>query len=147
MAEQDLVNFDVDSWVYENISYSSEVVLIPAEKIQNFETDLEGNNFSDISLTRNAANHSGFFNDSGNLQLPNDMVFGAGHLISVITYSFLFIFSLMGNATVLFVILQRRKKTSPFSRIDFMLIHLSIADLIVSLPGVIKLRNRDPRMF
>lgn len=81
--------------------------------------------------------------DSGNLLALNvnqtntnesllsiDMQFNDGHLLSIIVYSILMVFSAIGNITVLVLILRRRRKIP--SRINTMLLHLAIADLFVS---------------
>lgn len=62
--------------------------------------------------------------------LPIDMRFNDGHRLSITAYSILMVFSAIGNITVLVLILKRRRK-SP-SRINTMLMHLAIADLLVS---------------
>ncbi|XP_050503980.1 adipokinetic hormone/corazonin-related peptide receptor variant I [Diabrotica virgifera virgifera] len=63
--------------------------------------------------------------------LPLDMQFNDGHRLSIFVYSILFVFSTIANTTVLVLILKRRKKFP--SRINMMLVHLSIADLMVTL--------------
>ncbi|XP_056645385.1 adipokinetic hormone/corazonin-related peptide receptor variant I-like isoform X2 [Diorhabda sublineata] len=62
--------------------------------------------------------------------LPLSMQFNEGHKISIIGYSILMVFSTVANITVLVLILKRRKKNP--SRINTMLVHLSIADLLVA---------------
>ncbi|XP_018328749.1 gonadotropin-releasing hormone II receptor [Agrilus planipennis] len=68
--------------------------------------------------------------EAGGLDLPIDMRFNDGHRLSIIVYSILMVFSAIGNITVL-VLLIRRKRTTP-SRINNMLVHLAIADLLVT---------------
>lgn len=65
------------------------------------------------------------------LNLPNNMVFNDGHRLSIIVYSILMVISTIGNTTVL-VLLTKRRLRGP-SRIDIMLMHLAIADLLVTL--------------
>ncbi|XP_017770687.1 PREDICTED: gonadotropin-releasing hormone II receptor-like [Nicrophorus vespilloides] len=65
-----------------------------------------------------------------NSTLPIDMRFNDGHRLSIIVYSILMVFSSIGNITVLVLILKRRK-SSP-SRINTALMHLAIADLLVT---------------
>lgn len=65
-----------------------------------------------------------------NTMLPIDMRFNDGHVVSIIAYSILMIISAIGNITVLVLILRRRRQTK--SRINLMLMHLAIADLLVS---------------
>lgn len=62
--------------------------------------------------------------------LPLDMTFNDGHVLSVACYPFLMIVSAVGNITVLVILLRRRKRGR--SRINNMLMHLSIADLLVT---------------
>lgn len=69
-----------------------------------------------------------------NTMLPIDMRFNDGHVVSIIAYSILMIISAIGNITVLVLILRRRRQTK--SRINLMLMHLAIADLLVSFPFI-----------
>ena len=64
--------------------------------------------------------------------LPIDMRFNEGHVVSIITYSCLMVVSAIGNITVLSLLLRRRGNAAR-TRINTMLIHLAIADLLVSL--------------
>lgn len=68
--------------------------------------------------------------NSTDIELPIDMRFNEGHILSIIVYSILMVFSAIGNFTVLVLILRRRRNSS--SRINNMLMHLAIADLLVS---------------
>ena len=70
-------------------------------------------------------------NDSTDAELPIDMRFNEGHVVSIVIYSVLMIVSAIGNATVL-VLITRRKRVLK-SRIHVMLMHLAIADLLVSI--------------
>ncbi|XP_058805692.1 adipokinetic hormone/corazonin-related peptide receptor variant I isoform X2 [Phymastichus coffea] len=67
------------------------------------------------------------FNDE---RLTPDMRFNEGHVVSIVTYSILMVISSIGNITVLVLLLTRRD--SARSRINNMLIHLAIADLLVT---------------
>ncbi len=64
--------------------------------------------------------------------LPIDMTFNDGHIVSIATYSVLLIISVCGNITVLVNLIKRRHIANP--RVNIMLTHLAIADLLVSLP-------------
>lgn len=70
-------------------------------------------------------------NISNEIELPIDMRFNEGHIVSIVFYSVLMIISAIGNTTVL-VLIMRRKRVSK-SRIHTMLMHLAIADLLVSM--------------
>lgn len=63
--------------------------------------------------------------------LPIDMTFNDGHVVSITTYSVLLIISVCGNITVLVNLIKRRHISNP--RVNIMLTHLAIADLLVSL--------------
>lgn len=69
--------------------------------------------------------------DTGEPSLPIDMTFNDGHVLSIVVYSVLMVFSAIGNITVLVLLIRRRRKSS--SRINSMLMHLAIADLLVSV--------------
>ncbi|XP_065078136.1 adipokinetic hormone/corazonin-related peptide receptor variant I isoform X1 [Ochlerotatus camptorhynchus] len=62
--------------------------------------------------------------------LPIDMQFNDGHRLQIAVYSVLMIISAIGNITVLALLIKRRLKSH--SRIDMMLTHLAIADLLVT---------------
>ncbi|XP_050431723.1 adipokinetic hormone/corazonin-related peptide receptor variant I isoform X2 [Adelges cooleyi] len=62
--------------------------------------------------------------------LPYDLRFNDGHMLAIITYSILMVISAIGNITVLTIILKRKRKAG--TRIHAMLMHLAIADLIVT---------------
>lgn len=62
--------------------------------------------------------------------LPIDMTFNDGHVLSIATYSILLAISVCGNITVLVNLVRRRHISNP--RVNIMLIHLAIADLLVS---------------
>lgn len=63
--------------------------------------------------------------------LPIDMRFNGGHVVSIVTYSILMVISAVGNITVLWLLLRRRGNAAR-TRINSMLIHLAIADLLVA---------------
>lgn len=62
--------------------------------------------------------------------LSYEMRFNEGHVVTIVTYSILMVISAIGNITVLSIILKRRRKAG--TRIHAMLMHLAIADLLVS---------------
>jgi len=68
-------------------------------------------------------------NDTVYAELPNDLRFNDGHLVTIITYSILMVISATGNISVLTIIKKRKSK----SRIQNLVMHLSIADLFVSI--------------
>ncbi|XP_058820770.1 adipokinetic hormone/corazonin-related peptide receptor variant I-like isoform X6 [Topomyia yanbarensis] len=84
----------------------------------------------------NTADNGMFFNWSygdgsrNNSYLPIDMQFNAGHQLQIVVYSVLMVISAVGNITVLTLLIKRRLKAH--SRIDMMLTHLAIADLLVT---------------
>lgn len=68
-------------------------------------------------------------NDTNSFEPSIDMRFNEGHLVSIVTYSVLMVISIAGNTTVLVLICKKRRINR--SRINTMLIHLAIADLMV----------------
>ncbi|XP_040581282.1 adipokinetic hormone/corazonin-related peptide receptor variant I [Lepeophtheirus salmonis] len=58
------------------------------------------------------------------------MTFNSAHIISITGYSTLFIISSLANLTVLKILVRRYKKIK--SRVNLLLIHLAIADLLVT---------------
>lgn len=99
----------------------------------------EGNNTWMIDRTiEEFGNYSSAINVTGdnstgnvtNKTLPIDMQFNEGHLVSIIMYSILMVISAIGNTTVLVLIMHRKGNTR--SRINTMLMHLAIADLLVT---------------
>ncbi|KAJ8673744.1 hypothetical protein QAD02_005006, partial [Eretmocerus hayati] len=60
-----------------------------------------------------------------------DMQFNEGHVLSIVGYSILMVFSAIGNISVLTLLLRRRGNIVR-TRINIMLIHLAIADLLVT---------------
>lgn len=70
-------------------------------------------------------------NISNEVELPIDMRFNEGHIVSIVFYSVLMIISAIGNTTVLVLIMCRKRVSK--SRIHTMLMHLAIADLLVSI--------------
>lgn len=84
-----------------------------------------------LTSYNSAANDSSFnpYNDSRSL--PIDMRFNDGHILLISCYSCLFFISLVGNLCVLRAILGGGRKHRK-SRVNLMLLHLAIADLIVS---------------
>lgn len=62
-------------------------------------------------------------------ELPIDMRFNDGHIVTIVTYSILMMISAAGNITVLIMTIIRRRKSK--SRIHTLVMNLSIADLFV----------------
>lgn len=80
-----------------------------------------------FAVPENVTNTSVF--DINNL--PYELRFNDGHIVTIVTYSILMVISAIGNITVLTIILRRRRKAG--TRIHAMLMHLAIADLFVSV--------------
>lgn len=62
--------------------------------------------------------------------LPSDMQFNSAHVISIVGYGSLFVVSSIANLTVLRILIRRYRKTR--SRVNLLLSHLAVADLLVS---------------
>lgn len=71
------------------------------------------------------------FNSTSYEELPIEMRFNDGHLVTIVTYSILMIISAAGNITVLITTMKKNRKGK--SRIQTLIMHLSIADLLVSV--------------
>lgn len=63
-------------------------------------------------------------------ELPLDMRFNHGHMVSIAVYSALMVVSATGNITVLSQLVKRRR-AGRASRLDVLLMHLAVADLMV----------------
>lgn len=83
----------------------------------------------DAASNDSSSSFVGRYNDSRSL--PIDMRFNDGHILLISCYSCLFFISLIGNLCVLRAILGGGRKHRK-SRVNLMLLHLAIADLIVS---------------
>ena len=62
--------------------------------------------------------------------MSDDMLFSTSNIVVITAYSVLFLVSSTANLTVLNILIRRYKKTK--SRVNLLLIHLAIADLLVS---------------
>ena len=69
---------------------------------------------------------------ASNFTPPDDMVFGEAQVISIITYAILFVFGLTFNTISLYQLISDRVKIKVRSKMNLLLIHLAIADLVVS---------------
>lgn len=65
-------------------------------------------------------------------ELPLEMRFNHGHMVSITVYTILMIISATGNLTVLSQLLKRRRAARA-SRLDLLLMHLAVADLMVGI--------------
>ena len=68
---------------------------------------------------------------SGNFTPPPDMVFGEAQILSISVYVILFIIGLVFNSLSLKQLLEERIKRKVKSKMNLLLIHLAIADLMV----------------
>ncbi|CAN7940761.1 unnamed protein product, partial [Ixodes hexagonus] len=66
---------------------------------------------------------------SPSVSLPDDLTFNTLSLVQVIVYSVLFVAAAAGNMSVFFSLLAERHRKS---RIKLMILHLAVADLIVT---------------
>ena len=63
--------------------------------------------------------------------MPDDMRFGEAQIISITAYSIMFLIGLTTNIASLFFLLRRN--TGRRNRMKVLLIHLAVADLLVSV--------------
>ena len=68
---------------------------------------------------------------TSNFSLPDNMMFGDTQIISITVYSIMFIIGLTSNCTSLFFLLLDRKIKKDRNRMNLLLVHLSVADLMV----------------
>ena len=96
----------------------------------NFSTD----GYVLDSEFNSSLNFNGSMNDSwlnvSDDSMPREMTFSSDNMVSVITYSCMFVISASGNLTV-FITLFRTRGIK--SRVNTFIMHLAIADLIVAL--------------
>ena len=69
---------------------------------------------------------------ASNFSLPDNMKFGDGQIISIITYTIMFFIGVTTNSTSLFYMIKDRVLKRDRNRMSLLLIHLSIADLLVN---------------
>ena len=69
---------------------------------------------------------------AANFSLPYNMKFGSGQVISIIVYTIMLIIGLSTNCTSLFYLVRDRVMKKDRNRMSLLLIHLSVADLLVS---------------
>ncbi|KAK7085929.1 hypothetical protein SK128_011049, partial [Halocaridina rubra] len=115
---------------YSIMNFTNEM-LTPFHNVKELQLQIESletNQDDAIVDIRNLNETNDNFSQT-NVSLPIDMQFNDGHILQISCYSGIFIVSLIGNLCVLKAILgggrERRK-----SRVNLMLLHLAIADLI-----------------
>ena len=69
---------------------------------------------------------------ASNFTLPENMKFGEAQIIAIIVYSVMLVVGLIANSTFLYHLLCERLAKRNKNRMSLLLIHLSVADLIVS---------------
>ena len=67
-----------------------------------------------------------------NFSLPADMIFGEAQIIAITAYSIMFIIGLVLNTISLYQLLMERLVRRNRNRMSLLLIHLAVADLMVS---------------
>ncbi|GAB6019026.1 hypothetical protein CHUAL_000655 [Chamberlinius hualienensis] len=68
--------------------------------------------------------------NSSNVTITEDMKFNDSHVIAIATYSVLIVLSAVGNFTVLISLCQKQRQRK--SRVNTLLIHLAVSDLMVT---------------
>ena len=79
-----------------------------------------------------------------NFSLPPDMQFGEAHIISIIAYSVMFIIGVTTNSFSLYHLLMERMLRKDRNRMTLLLIHLSIADMLVTLHAIFSVASQTP---
>ena len=62
-----------------------------------------------------------------------DMVFGESNIVAIVVYSVMFVLGLTTNSLSLYQLVVARFKMKDRSRMTLLMIHLSVADLLVRL--------------
>ena len=68
-----------------------------------------------------------------NFTVPDDMKFGEAQIIAITAYSIMFIIGLVLNTISLYQLLVERLMKRNRNRMTLLLIHLAVADLMVSV--------------
>ena len=71
-----------------------------------------------------------------NFTLPDDMKFGEAQIIAIAAYSIMFIIGFVLNIISLYQLLVERLMKRNRNRMTLLLIHLAVADLMVSFLGI-----------
>lgn len=121
-------DIEIESNIPWNVSFEEETPMF-AERLDYLTPSPQNLTSFDAAANDSASSFVGQYNDSRSL--PIDMRFNDGHILLISCYSCLFFISLVGNLCVLRAILGGGRKHRK-SRVNLMLLHLAIADLIVS---------------
>jgi hypothetical protein len=70
---------------------------------------------------------------ASNFSLPDDMRFGEAQIISITAYSIMLLVGLSTNWPFVYYLVRERIVKRDRNRMSLLLIHLSVADLLVSL--------------
>ena len=70
---------------------------------------------------------------ASNFSLPDNMKFGEAQIISIMAYSIMLVIGLTTNSTSLYHLIRERLVKRDRNRMSLLLIHLSVADLLVSI--------------
>ncbi|KFD57867.1 hypothetical protein M514_01100 [Trichuris suis] len=89
----------------------------------------------DPTANMSALNTSDMYNLD--LYLTPDMVFGPRNIMAIACYSVVFVLSAFGNVTMLLILLKNISKTKS-NRVFTLLLHLNIADLLVTFIHMLK---------
>ena len=76
-----------------------------------------------------------------NFTLPDDMQFGQAQIIAITSYSIMFSIGFVLNTISLYQLLVERLKRKNRNRMNLLLIHLAVADLMVTILRYLKLNT------
>ena len=97
---------------------------------ENQRTFVKPKRLDKMDNMTNKTNTSSLNNISGEIpEIPREFLFNDDSLVSVITYSVLFAVAAVGNLTVFVILFKHRHRKS---RVNLFIMHLCIADLIVT---------------
>ena len=86
-----------------------------------------------ISLSLNIYCYAGEVMVKSNFTLPDDMRFGEAQIMAITAYSIMFIIGFVLNSMSLYQLLMERLTRKNRTRMSLLLIHLAVADLMVTI--------------
>ena len=86
-----------------------------------------------ISLSMNIYYYAGEVMVKSNFTLPDDMRFGEAQIMAITAYSIMFIIGFVLNTMSLYQLLLERLTRKNRTRMSLLLIHLAVADLMVTI--------------
>lgn len=119
-----------------NLVYESTISMHLMSDYKNESSQAANNDVIDLLLAGAATTPNTYtgittvlLNSTNITTLPPNLVFNENSLVGVIVYSLLFVLAAVGNLTVFITLFRSRHRKS---RINLMITHLAVADLMVT---------------